>query len=99
MFSAGRGASFTYSSCLFPLLKQVSLLVVPEHVEQRLQQPVVSVSVRLGSVEVVAVVIEQAVLGGPVAIQQVQGLVQLLWRDVLLLEALLGSRRHLPVKG
>lgn len=54
----------------------ILLLFVADHLEKGLQQPVVSVPVRLGSVEAISVVAVDIVLGASVLVDHVQGLVQ-----------------------
>lgn len=59
----------------------VLLLFVAYHLEQRLQQPVVSVPVRLGPVEAISVVAVDIVLRATVLVDPVQSLVQGLRRQ------------------
>lgn len=55
----------------------LSLLIIIQHLEQRLQQSIIPVSVRLGVVEAVAVVTVHVVPGTLVLIDQVQSLEQI----------------------
>lgn len=82
------------SSCLF---SRRSLPSIVQHLEQSLQQPVVSVSVRLDVVKAVAVVAVDTVLGAPVLVDQVQSLVQLLCRELCWKDAL--AQLLLPPAG
>lgn len=68
--------SFSGQSLLTP--PSVLLLFIAYHLEKGLQQPVVPVPVRLGSVEAVSVVAVDTVLGASVLVDQVQGLDQAL---------------------
>lgn len=54
----------------------ILLLFIADHLEKGLQQPVVSVPVRLGSVEAISVVAVDIVLGASVLVEHVQSLVQ-----------------------
>lgn len=54
----------------------ILLLFIADHLEEGLQQPVVSVPVRLGSVEAISVVAVDIVLGASVLVEHVQSLVQ-----------------------
>lgn len=54
----------------------ILLLFIVYHLEKGLQQPVVSVPVRLGSVEAISVVAVDIVLGACVLVDHVQSLVQ-----------------------
>lgn len=64
---------------------QTALVFLPQKVHQSLQQPVISVLVRLGAIENIGVVVIQAVLGVPKVgrfVQLFQGFVEIFVRDV-----------------
>lgn len=72
-----------HNTCFFFLLNisSILLLLLSYHLEQGLQQPVVSVPVRLGPVEAISVVTVDIVLGASVLVDHVQSLVQGLRRQ------------------
>lgn len=71
-----------HDTCFFFSVKyllsppSILLLFISYHLEQGLQQPVVSVPVRLGPVEAISVVTVDIVLGASVLVDHVQSLVQ-----------------------
>lgn len=76
-----------HNTCFFFSVKyllsppSILLLFISYHLEQGLQQPVVSVPVRLGPVEAISVVTVDIVLGASVLVDHVQSLVQGLRRQ------------------
>lgn len=61
-----------------PLCPWPSLALLADHLEQGLQQSVISVPVRLVAVEAIGVVTVDIVLGAPVPVDHIQSLVQCL---------------------